>query len=244
MTSEYTGMSVRDISAVCFRPVIHVDIRQLEGILRVENIKHAHWVSLDSEFLRFTPVLKPFLVHSMESQRQDIEVVFKETEADPADPCPRVTVVAGDINDAIHSGRRRKGGRKRRSMSVKSRSSHKPASGPVHDDDEHSQEYISRRRTSSIDEPVKEDDFATPVSSPTIPSTLKQSKIDQFLRKLPVDGISVENEDVVEASINGNSKHTFSSPLPFKKRAWTSSDMLSNSKVEHVHPDSVVQSLP
>ena len=213
MTSTCMEVRVRDALVVCFRLVIHVDTRQLESIINMEKTKHAHWVSLDSEFLRFTPVLKPFLVHSMESQRQDIEVFFKEIEADPAGPCFRVE---GDVNDGSHPVRRRKGGRKRRSISMRGRSSHKHAPGIAHEDDEHSQEYISRRRTSSIDEPVEEEDYATPVSSPTIPSTLKQ-----FLRKLPVDGISVE------PSINGDSKHTFSSPLPFKKRAWTSSDLLS-----------------
>ena len=72
-----------------FRPVINVDLTQLETIRKNEKIKHAHWVSLDSEFLRFTPVLKPLLLtmdgNSMENQAKEIEVIFKEIEPDPSE---------------------------------------------------------------------------------------------------------------------------------------------------------------
>ncbi|CAF4773447.1 unnamed protein product, partial [Rotaria sp. Silwood2] len=64
--------------------VIIVDVKQLEIIMKNEKIKHAHWVSLDSEFVRFAPVLKPILfIHdenSMENQLQEIQVVFKKVQ--------------------------------------------------------------------------------------------------------------------------------------------------------------------
>lgn len=67
-----------------FRPVIHVDIKQLELILKTEKIKHSHWVSLDSEFLRFTPVLKPILLitdgSAVDSQKQEIQIIFKKIQ--------------------------------------------------------------------------------------------------------------------------------------------------------------------
>lgn len=65
-----------------FRPVIHADITQLENIMNTEKVKHAHWISLDGEFLRFTPVLKPILFlndgNSNENQPEQIEIVFKK----------------------------------------------------------------------------------------------------------------------------------------------------------------------
>jgi len=71
---------------IYFRPVIHVDITQMEIIMKNEKIKHAHWVSLDSEFLRFTPVLKPILLitdgSAVESQLKQIQIVFKKIEPD------------------------------------------------------------------------------------------------------------------------------------------------------------------
>ena len=74
---------------VVFRPVIHVDITQMEQIMRTEKSKHAHWVSLDGEFLRFTPVLKPILLindeNSYENQAKKIEVIFRKIESDPSE---------------------------------------------------------------------------------------------------------------------------------------------------------------
>ena len=59
---------------------------ELETILQNEKIKHAHWVSLDKEFLRFTPVLKPFLLPSpdlsFDSPTKEIQVLFKAIEPD------------------------------------------------------------------------------------------------------------------------------------------------------------------
>ena len=71
---------------VYFRPVINVDVMQLETIMKNEKLKHTHWVSLDSEFLRFTPVLKPILLindeNSIENQLKEIQVVFKKIQSD------------------------------------------------------------------------------------------------------------------------------------------------------------------
>lgn len=81
--------SVRARRILEFRPVIHIDVNQLEMILRSEKIKHAHWVSLDSECLRFTPVLKPILLitdgSAVDSQMKEIEVIFKKIEPDPTE---------------------------------------------------------------------------------------------------------------------------------------------------------------
>ncbi|CAF4398084.1 unnamed protein product, partial [Adineta steineri] len=67
------------------KPVIHVDISQMKLIMKTEQSKHAHWVSLDTEYLRFTPVLKPFLLlndeNSYENQLKKIEVIFKKIES-------------------------------------------------------------------------------------------------------------------------------------------------------------------
>lgn len=72
-----------------FRPVIILDGSQLETIMNTEKIKHAHWVSLDSEFLRFTPVLKPILfIHdenSSENQLREIQVVFKKIQSETSE---------------------------------------------------------------------------------------------------------------------------------------------------------------
>lgn len=66
------------------RPVINIDIIQLETIIKNEKVKHAHWVSLNSEFLRFTPVLKPILLitdgSAAESQLKEIQVIFRKIQ--------------------------------------------------------------------------------------------------------------------------------------------------------------------
>jgi hypothetical protein len=57
--------------------------------MKNEKSKHAHWVSLNSEFLRFTPVLKPILfIHdenSYENQLKKIEVIFKKIESETSE---------------------------------------------------------------------------------------------------------------------------------------------------------------
>jgi hypothetical protein len=71
---------------ISFRPVMNIDLTQLETMMKNEKIKHAHWVSLNSEFLRFTPVIKPILLitdgSAVDQQLKEIQVVFKKIEPD------------------------------------------------------------------------------------------------------------------------------------------------------------------
>jgi hypothetical protein len=54
--------------------------------MKNEKMKHSHWVSLDSEFLRFTPVLKPIVLitdgSAVDKQLKQIQVIFKKIEPD------------------------------------------------------------------------------------------------------------------------------------------------------------------
>ena len=72
-----------------FRPVITADITQLESVIQNERIKHAHWVSIDSEYLRFTPVLTPLLLlneeRAVEKEVKEIQIVFKEINREAAE---------------------------------------------------------------------------------------------------------------------------------------------------------------
>ena len=58
-------------------------------IMKNEKIKHTHWVSLDSEYLRFTPVLTHLLLtneeKAIERQVKEIQIVFKEIGRDAAE---------------------------------------------------------------------------------------------------------------------------------------------------------------
>ena len=101
-------------------------------------------------------------------------------------------------NEAVRYIRRRKFGQKRRSILVKRRTptnnkSLKTQSNDdrctadliSHDDDEHSQEYVPRRRTSIINGPIKEEDEEEgnpPDSLSPKLSKFKQLKLDQFLK--------------------------------------------------------------
>ena len=71
------------------RPVIIADITKLETIMQNERTKHAHWTSIDSEYLRFTPVLTPFLLtneeKAIEKQVKEIQFVFKQISRDAAE---------------------------------------------------------------------------------------------------------------------------------------------------------------
>ena len=98
--------------------------------------------------------------------------------------------------ETIRYIRRRKFGRKRRSIYVKYRVSNKndeSNSIPIHED-EHSQEYISRRRDSTNNEATKNDDDEeveveenkiSPIKSSLKQPTFKQLTIDQFLKRSP-----------------------------------------------------------
>jgi hypothetical protein len=72
-----------------YRPVITADVTQLETIMKNEKIKHAHWVSIDSEYLRFTPVLTPLLLtneeKAVEKEIKEIQIVFKEIGREAAE---------------------------------------------------------------------------------------------------------------------------------------------------------------
>ena len=57
--------------------------------MKNEKIKHAHWVSIDSEYLRFTPVMTPLLLSNeekaVEKQVKEIQIVFKELDREAAE---------------------------------------------------------------------------------------------------------------------------------------------------------------
>ncbi|CAM4797785.1 unnamed protein product [Rotaria magnacalcarata] len=301
------------------KPVIIVDGQQLETITKTEKIKHAHWVSLDSEFIRFTPVLKPMLfIHdenSIENRLKDVEVVFKKVQYDIVEPVGNLSESADGLNQAntteiVRYVRRRKFGKKRRSIYIKCRVSNKSESNIVNHDDDQSQEYIARRLDPIVNESVKEEEEEekkppplsplSPIKSPPKQPTFKQLTIDQFLKRIPttspvtdkikqennIEIIStnetatvVKNEDNEEfstpqqtkrlsnashisksetdlaripngistetskksnlnnhgllvrqlsdvtVSSNDSSITTVNSPLPFKKRAWTSANL-------------------
>ncbi|CAF3351175.1 unnamed protein product [Rotaria socialis] len=179
------------------KPVIIVDGQQLATIIKTEKIKHAHWVSLDSEFVRFTPVLKPMLfIHdenSIENRFKDVQIVFKKIQSDIVEPVGNLSESADGLNqtkttEIVRYVRRRKFGKKRRSTYIKCRVSNKNESNIVNHDDDQSQEYIARRRDSIVNESVKEEEKPPPLSpiksSPKQP-IFKQLTIDQFLKKTP-----------------------------------------------------------
>lgn len=64
-------------------------INQLESMLKNERIRHAHWVSIDSEYLRFTPVMTPLLLaneaRAVEREVKEIQIVFKEIDREAAE---------------------------------------------------------------------------------------------------------------------------------------------------------------
>jgi hypothetical protein len=86
---QKNGPLLFGINNFCFRPVITLDVAQLETIMKTEKIKHAHWVSLDSEYLRFTPVLTLLLLtneeRAIDKQVKEIQIVFKEIGRDAAE---------------------------------------------------------------------------------------------------------------------------------------------------------------
>ncbi|CAF1355379.1 unnamed protein product, partial [Adineta ricciae] len=164
------------------KPVISADVTQLETIMTKEKIKHAHWVKIDSEYLRFTPVLTPLLLaneeKAVEKEVKEIQIVFKEIGREAAEAASLAAEAADGCQtaDGVRYIRRRKFGQKRRSIIVKRRTpmankSNKNDSMITHNDsysadiiandvDEHSQEYKPRRSKMVASEPViKEDDI-------------------------------------------------------------------------------------
>ena len=163
------------------KPVITANIQELESILKVERTRHAHWVAIDSEYLRFTPVLTPLLLaneaKAVEKEIKEIQIVFKEIHREAAE------AALLESNDTIRYIRRRKTGNKRRSILVKRRtglSMHKSDSLITNDDDEHSQEYVSRRRIITPMNINDEQEQQRPPSSPKL--SFKQLKLDRFIQ--------------------------------------------------------------
>ncbi|CAF3643481.1 unnamed protein product [Rotaria sordida] len=262
MIMSETGMAIDDIIETLQnlgvltmksngKPVITADVTQLETILKNDKIKHAHWVSIDSEYLRFTPVLTPLLLineeKAVEKEVKEIQIVFKQIGRDAAE----AALLEAESNDGLNSTetvryiRRRKNGHKRRSIIVKRRTpinnkSNKNESIITNDDsctidtiindiDEHSQEYKPRRQFSIINETTKEQEQEQEQerepeqeqkqeqkqeqeqeqkqeedkSIPLIPSpklilkhpTLKQLKLDQFLKLIQPEGNLSTNEE-------------------------------------------------
>lgn len=94
----------------------------------------------------------------------------------------RAALLAGESNDTVRYIRRRKIGQKRRSILVKRRTalhSQKIESTLPDVDDQHSQEYISRRRLIPPIEEEKQEVISAP-NSPKL--AFKQLKLDQFLK--------------------------------------------------------------
>ena len=85
----------------------------------------------------------------------------------------------------------------------------------IKDDDERSQEYVPRRRISTINESIKEEPESIPVSSspkvPVKPSIFKQLKLDQFLKVVqsdPVDTSEETNQHPPELNHDDSQVHT------------------------------------
>jgi hypothetical protein len=57
--------------------------------MKNEKTRHAHWVAIDSEYLRFTPVLTHLLLtneeRAVEKQVKEIQIVFKEIGREAAE---------------------------------------------------------------------------------------------------------------------------------------------------------------
>ncbi|CAF0995130.1 unnamed protein product [Adineta steineri] len=217
------------------KPAITVDVTQLETMIKTEKIRHAHWVSVDSEYLRFTPVLTHLLLtneeKAVEKQVKEIQIVFKEIGREAAEAASLSTELAdgSNLNEGVRYIRRRKFGHKRRSLIVKrrtpvSKKSTKNDSMITHNDscamdvitnggdDEHSQEYKPRRPKPIINESIKEEieeeqeenkNIDPVISPPKIPikqTTLKQLKLDQFLKVVQPPAIDSFNDVKSEAN--------------------------------------------
>lgn len=112
-----------------------------------------------------------------------------------------------NTTEVVRYVRRRKFGKKRRSVYVKYRVVNKNEPNIVNHDDEHSQEYIARRRDSIMNETMKEEEEEereqevkpkleeteieekseplSPVKSSPKQPTFKQLTLDQFLKRTP-----------------------------------------------------------
>lgn len=211
---------------------MQIDSSQFQDIIDNEKLKHAHWVSIDHEFLRFTPVIKPFFIANHDPEEQSsarIEFVFKEIPIDTSSTS--LVQDNGSINGRT-STKRRKFRRKRRTMPIKARLSAKSTSlsTTIPDvDGEHSQEYVARRPRIDIEESTGESSsiISSHLNSPI---DVKPNPENSQLDSQSINVIDrVENNPTDESSnsnfrqVNEDSfKRQFTSPLPFKKRAWNS----------------------
>ncbi|CAF4052255.1 unnamed protein product [Rotaria sp. Silwood2] len=158
--------------------VIIVDVKQLEIIMKNEKIKHVHWVSLDSEFVRFAPVLKPILfIHdenSMENQLQEIQVVFKKVQSDPIEPAGTLTELTDGSNPAN-------------------------TTEVVQDEGEEEEDEEAEKERTPPSSPTK-----LSVKQPTF----KQLTLDQFLKKLPTNSSVIEkSKQETNIDINSKKNH-------------------------------------
>ncbi|CAF4216615.1 unnamed protein product, partial [Rotaria magnacalcarata] len=213
------------------KPVINANVVQLEAMLKNEKIKHAHWVAVDSEYLRFTPVLTPLLLtneeKAVEKEVKEIQIVFKQMGRDAVEAAllQAESNDGSNPNETVRYIRRRKNGQKRRSILVKRRTPiNKPlknesiithddsciADKTIDDNDEHSQEYKPRRPLSIRNESTEEETSAPVVLSPEIlfkPPILKQLKLDQFLKVIPPEVDPLANEEPETKNENSEEIH-------------------------------------
>ncbi|CAF4226030.1 unnamed protein product [Rotaria socialis] len=242
------------------KPVINANVVQLEAMLKNEKIKHAHWVTIDSEYLRFTPVLTPLLLtneeKAVEKEVKEIQIVFKQMGQDAVEAAllHAESNDGSNPNETVRYIRRRKNGQKRRSILVKRRTpTNKPlknesiithddsciADKTIDDNDEHSQEYKPRRPVSIINESTEEETSAPVVPSPKIPikpPILKQLKLDQFLKAIPPEADSLANEELEIKSENSEEIHLQSRRISRNTRL-NSASKFENSSESSNKPD-------
>ncbi|CAF2903185.1 unnamed protein product [Rotaria sp. Silwood2] len=197
------------------KPVITANVTQLETILKNDKIKHAHWVSIDSEYLRFTPVLTPLLLtneeKAVEKEVKEIQIVFKQMGRDA-----EAAFLEAELNDGsnptetIRYIRRRKNGQKRRSIIVKRRTPNNNKSNKnesiitnddsctvdaiVNDIDEHSQEYKPRRQFSIIHETIKEQEQEQKQE--------KEEEEDKFIPQVPSPKLTLKQPTLKQLNLD------------------------------------------
>jgi hypothetical protein len=145
---------------------------------------------------------------------------------------PTESADGANTTEVVRYVRRRKFGRKRRSVYVKQRIVNKPESIHPTNHDEHSQEYISRRRDSN-----EEKEKTPPPKSPPKQPTFKQLTLDQFLKKLPsvqekVPEITPEDKNPQEEIISEVNNEE--SRLPRRTKRLSNTPHVSKSETDLV----------
>jgi hypothetical protein len=183
-----------------------------------------------------TPLLLINEEKAVEKQVKEIQIVFKAIDREAAEYVNHIflnlliidfslfcraaaSLAADDSNptEGVRYIRRRKFGQKRRSILVKRRTpihkqSLKNQSMITNEDDEHSQEYVPRRRISTINESIKEEREEEKEENQTIPLSLspkvslkqqifKQLKLDQFL-KIFQPSTTTSNEETSQTNLS------------------------------------------